>query len=46
VVAANQSTLAKIQCNANIGWYQKNCIKNLTVNYISCVNERQTRICK
>jgi len=29
VVAADQNTLAKIRCNANIWWYRKNIIKNL-----------------
>jgi len=45
VSVANQNTLAKIERNANIWWYQKNFIKNLTVNYISCANEKPTRIC-
>ena len=30
---------SQLQCCVNIWWYQKNFIKNLTVNYVSCVDK-------
>jgi len=40
LVAANTRISARLRCHVNICWFQKKIIKNLTVNYIICVDEK------